>query len=59
MNRTFDTPGLGSGGGLGASESPSTIFTKQYSINAMNTNLNIYLTSIYNRIFCVYGYYFL
>lgn len=38
-HRTFGTPGLGSGGDLGASESPSTMFTKQYSINAMNTNL--------------------
>ena len=33
--------GGGGGGGFGAgrSESPSTIFTKQYSIKAINTNI--------------------
>lgn len=29
----------GSGAGFGKSESPNTIFTKQYSIRAINTNL--------------------
>lgn len=32
---------LGGSGGLGASESPNTIFTTQYSIKAMKTNLKI------------------
>ena len=30
---------FGGGGGLGRSESPRTMFTKQYSISAMKTNL--------------------
>lgn len=31
--------GVGGFGGGGISESPSTMFTKQYSINAINTNI--------------------
>jgi len=38
----------------GMSESPSTMFTKQYSIRAMNTNLKIYqlhILLVYIQIF--------